>query len=146
MTNIYRSFPAVINLVFTVSMILLAVRFWPGADAGIRILITAGILLFPVFQPLLIFLRCRRIVGRMPRDMEISIDKTGITTGSDGKSSHVPFRDIISVVRLFRMVIVQTRSRQGFILGDGVTGDAATEVYNFLKSGSASGKKRSGRK
>jgi hypothetical protein len=133
MVNYYRSFLGVCNLVFTISMILLAVRFWSDSTMGIRTLISAGILLFPVFQPVMIYFRSRRIVGRMPGEMEISFDESGITTSANGKNSHVDFSEVRSVVRIFNLMIIHTRSKQGFILSDRVVGDKRESLYNFIK-------------
>jgi hypothetical protein len=134
MVNFYRSFLGVCNLVFTVSMIMLAVRFWSGSSMGIRILISVGILLFPVFQPLMIYLRCRRIVDRMPGEIEISFDKTGITTSANGESSFVNFSEVKSIVTIFNLMIIRTRSKQGFILSDRVLGNQSKSLYNFIKA------------
>ena len=132
LTNLYRSFLGVCNLVFTASMILLAVRFWTDAGTGIRILISAGILLFPVFQPLMIYLRCRRIVGRMPGEMEILFEDSGITTASGEERSHVAYAELRSVVKIFHLLIIYTRSRQGFILNDRVLEGKGRELFQFL--------------
>ncbi len=132
MVNIYRSFLGVCNLVFAVSMILVAVRFWSGGSLGIRILISAGILLYPVLQPLLIYFRCRRIVNRMPREMEILFDKTGITTSANGESAHVNFSEVKSVVRILNLMIIYTQSKQGYILNDRVMEDKSKSVFNFI--------------
>jgi len=132
MVNIYRSFLGMCNLVFTGSMILLAVRFWSGSGTGIRILITAGILLFPLLQPLMIYGRCRRIVGGIPENMEILFDETGITTSANGKSSLVPFSELKSVVRFFNLMIIYTRSKQSYILSDQVMKDQSGSLYEFI--------------
>jgi len=134
MMNIYRSFLGMCNLVFTVSMILLAVRFWSVSSAGIRVLISAGILLFPLMQPVMIYLRCRRIVGRMPGEMEILFDETGITTSANGKSSHVGFSDLRSVVRFFNLMIIHTQSKHGYILSDQIMKDQSRSLYDFISA------------
>ncbi len=133
MVNFYRSFLGVCNLVFTVSMVLLAVRFWSGSSMGIRTLITAGVLLIPVFQPLMIYFRCRKIVSTMPGDMEISFDKTGITTSAKEARSHVNFSEVKSVIRIFNLMIIYTRSKQSFILSDRITEGKSTSLYSFIK-------------
>jgi hypothetical protein len=114
-------------------MILLAVRFWSDSSVGIRALISVGILLFPVFQPLMIYLRCRRIVGRMPGEMEISFDESGITTSANGKNSHVDFSEVKSLITIFNLMIIYTRSKQSFILSDRVMENKRESLYNFIK-------------
>jgi len=134
MVNYYRSFLGVCNLIFTISMVLLAVRFWTGSSMGIRTLISAGILLFPVFQPLMIYFRCRKIVSTIPEEMEISFDKTGITTSTKEARSHVDYSDVKSVVRIFNLMIIYTRSKQSFILSDQVMEDKRSNLYSFIKA------------
>lgn len=133
MVNIYRSFLGMCNLVFTAAMILLAVRFWSESNMGIRTLITAGIVLFPLLQPVMIYFRCRKIVGTMPGEMEISFDKEGITTSTNGKSSFIDFSKVKSVILIFNLMIIHTRSKQGFILSDQVLGDQSKNLYHFIK-------------
>jgi hypothetical protein len=133
MVNIYRSMMAVVNIIFTVSMVLLIVRFWNSAGATNRILMVAGLLLFPVLQPLLIFWRSREIVGRMPGDLQITFHQNGIEIWTcGGKSSHVDYAEVKSVIRIFRMLIIYTRSKQGFILDDEMLSDKGKNLSIFL--------------
>jgi len=108
--------------------------FWTGSSMGIRTLISAGILLFPVFQPLMIYFRCRKIVSTIPEEMEISFDKTGITTSTKEARSHVDYSDVKSVVRIFNLMIIYTRSKQSFILSDQVMEDKRSNLYSFIKA------------
>jgi len=133
MVNYYRSFLGVCNVIFTISMMLLAVRFWSDGSMGIRILICAGILIFPVFQPLMIFFRCRKIVSSMPEEMEISFDKRGITTSTKEERSHVNFSDVKSVVRIFNLMVIYTWSKQSFILSKQVMEDKVSKLFNFIQ-------------
>lgn len=132
MMNIYRSFTGAVNIIFSSSMILLAVRFWNETNLVIRILITAGISLFPVLQPLLILLRCRKIVRSLPQNMRI--DFTGkemiITSGKD--NSHIEYGELTSVIRIKNMIIIYTRKKQSFVLSGEVLMDKGKTLYEFL--------------
>ena len=143
MVNIYRSMMGVINIVFTLSMVLLAVRFWDVAPDWGKLLITAGILLFPLLQPVSIFFRCRKIVGTMPQDIVISFEKKGITTSSGGQNSLLEYGSVRSVVRVFNMLIIYSRSKQGYILSDRILEGRGKELYNFLKKNVKSQSSRS---
>ena len=132
MINIYRSIVGVVNFVFTVSMIMLAYRFWPETGLVIRLGMTAGILLFPVFQPLMILFRSRKIVRRMPGDMRMDFDDKGMTIVSEERNSHVNYKDLKSVVRVSGMLILYTQNKQGFILDRRVLENRGTELYDFL--------------
>ncbi len=132
MVNIYRTMLGVVNLVFTVSMVLLAVRFWSAANPFLRGLILFGILLFPLLQPLLIYLRGRRIVGRMPEDMVISFDSDGITISSEARKSEISYGSLKFLNRFAGMIIIYTKNGQGYILGREILGDNGTQLYQYL--------------
>jgi len=132
MVNVYRSMAGAVNFVFTASMILLAVRFWAEANVYLRILNVAGILLFPLIQPLIIYARGRKIVDRMPEGMEMRIDDRGIEIKAGESKSLVTYPELRSVTRIRGMLILYTRSRQGFILNRESLGDKGREVYAYL--------------
>ena len=134
MMNIYRSMMGVVNIVFTLSMVLLALRFWAEAGPAARILIAAGGALFPLLQPLMIFLRSRKIVGGMPAGMLISFSAKGMTVTAGEEKSHVDYWDLKSVIRISGMLIIYTRSRQGFILNRQALGGKEKELYGYLKN------------
>lgn len=132
LVNVYRSMAGVVNIVFTVSMILVAYRFWAEISLPLRALVAAGILLFPLFQPLVIYGRSKRIVSRMPADMEMRIDGKGIAVTAGSQNSRIGFSELNSVTRIRGMLILYTRSKQGFILNRETLGDKEKELYGFL--------------
>lgn len=132
MANVYRSMAGVVNIVFTLSMILVAFRFWTSVNLYLKILIALGIALFPIFQPIVMYLRSKRIVSRMPDNMEMRIDGKGVTVASSGKSSLLKYSDLTSVTRIQGMLILNTRSKQGFILDRQTLGGKDQELYAFL--------------
>jgi len=132
LVNVYRSMMAVINIIFTVSMALLIYRFWSDAGVTGRILMLAGLILFPVLQPLLIYLRSRKIVNQMPKDLDITFDQTGFEIANGSQSSHVAYTEVRSVICLFKMLIIYTRSRQGFILDNEMLSGKNKNLSAFL--------------
>ncbi|MDC7125725.1 MAG: YcxB family protein [Spirochaetales bacterium] len=134
MFNIYRTMMAVINVIFTASMVLLSVKFFGNSLFFVKGLLIFGIMIFPVFQPFLIYLRCKKIVARMPEDMEMLIDKTGITTTSEGQTSHVNYSDVKSVLIVRKLLVIYTKTKHSFILNEEVIGSQKKEVFNFLKA------------
>ncbi len=132
MVNIYRSMMAVINIIFTASMALLIYRFWSDAGVVVRVLMLAGLILFPVLQPLLIYLRSRKIVNQMPKDLDITFDQIGFEIANDSKKSRVNYAEVKSVTRIFKMLIIYTRSRQGFILDNEMLSGQSKGLSAFL--------------
>lgn len=140
MVNMYRSMAGVVNIIFTLSMVLLALRFWTGAAASLKILIAAGILIFPVFQPLLIYLRSRKIVSRMPSDLKMTIDDKGIEVASEDNRSHIDFSDLKSILKIRGLLVLHTHSQQSFILNGETLEGQGEKLYSFLSQASG-GKK-----
>lgn len=132
LVNVYRSMAGVVNIVFTASMILTAYRFWAEISLPLRALVAAGILLFPLFQPLVIYLRSRRIVSRMPEGMEMRIDGKGIAVTAGENRSRIAFAEIKSVARFRGMLILYARTGQGFILNRETLAGKDRELYEFL--------------
>ncbi len=132
MVNVYRSMAGVVNIVFTLSMILLEYRFWAEINAFLRVLIALGILLFPFFQPLFIYLRGRKIVSRMPDDLEMRINAKGIEIVSAKGSSQVKMSDLKSVTRIRGLIVLYARNKQGFILNGETLSGKGPELYAFL--------------
>ncbi|MBN2627741.1 MAG: hypothetical protein JXA95_13820 [Spirochaetales bacterium] len=133
MANIYRSYQGVVNGVFTLSMVLLTLRFWAEANTTVRVLLTAGMLLFPLIQPALIFLRSRRITESMPDEMRMDFGGKGMTVTAEDKKSHVDYWDLKSVIRISGMLIIQTRSGQSFVLNSQVLDGRGVELFRYLK-------------
>lgn len=133
LVNIYRSIMGVVNIVFTASMLLLAIRYWPDVSMLIRCLLMVGIIFFPVFQPLLIYFRSRNIVAAMPGGMSIAFDNQGLTIRTKDQVSPVPYSDLKSVIRISGMLILYTTRGQGYILNRQILGNKEKELYSFLK-------------
>ncbi len=132
LVNIYRSMMAVINIIFTLSMAGLIYRFWLDAGVVYRILMVVGLCLFPVLQPLVIYLRSRRIVGQMPDDLLITFQQTSFEITNASKRSRVDYTEIKAVISLFGMLIIHTQSKQSFILDNQVLAGRGKRLSAFL--------------
>ena len=132
LVNIYRSLLGVINIIFSVSMILVTFRFWEEAAWIYRGLMLLGIALFPILQPAAIYLRSRRIVSRIPDGLEMHIGPHGISISSDSDSTMLAYSDLTAVELIAGMVIIQTKEKQGYALSRQVLGGKTHEVYDLL--------------
>ena len=68
----------------------------------------------------------------MPADMEMKIDAGGITVTAGEKSSRVSLAELKSVTRIRGMLILYTRTKQGFILNRETLNGKERELYAFL--------------
>lgn len=133
LANIYRSMLGIINTVFSISMILVAFRFWQDATWIYRVPILLGIALFPVLQPLAIYLRSKRIASQIPDGLEIHIGTEGISICNQSDSTTLAYSDLRAVHLVAGTIVIQTRGQQGYALSRHVLGDKTQEVYDLLK-------------
>ncbi|NBF39477.1 MAG: hypothetical protein GVY14_03585 [Spirochaetes bacterium] len=133
LVSIYRSLPGIINIIFSISMILVAFRFWEEAAWIYRALMLLGIVVFPVLQPAAIYLRSRRIVSRMPEGLEMYIGPEGITISGPNDSNSLAYSELTAVKLVAGMIIIHTKGKQGYALSRQVLGGKAQEVYDLLR-------------
>jgi hypothetical protein len=134
MAGIYTSMPGVVNIIFTLSLVLVTYRFWAESGWIPRMLMILGMALFPLLQPGAIYLRSRRIVSRMPDDMVMGIGKDGVSVESGGQSSTVKFRDFASAKSLAGMMVLQTAGKQSYVLTRRLLGERTAEVFKMVRS------------
>ena len=132
MYNIYKSMAGTVNIIFTISMVLLAFRFWPEQNLLTNFCITVGILLFPIFQPLFIFLRSRKLVSTMPGELEMTINSDGLSIASEKSQTLVKLTELKSILKIRGMLILQTNTGQSYILNKKALNGDAERLFGFL--------------
>ena len=88
MSRTYRSVAGVCNMVFTVAMILFTAKFFRTSGDLMQMLMLFGCLLFPVIQPIAIYLKAKGQAKTMPKDVKLSFDDAGlhVTVGKEKES------------------------------------------------------------
>ncbi len=132
MIRTYRSPLGIVNIVFTVAMILLTMRFWGTAPDMLRILMILGIALFPVIQPLAVYGNSVKQLEDMPRDMELAFDDSGVHVTTAGKKEDIGWKKIRNAIRRRDMIVVMSDDSHGYMLTNRVLGDEKDEFYDFL--------------
>lgn len=116
MYGIYGSMLGLCNIIFTVAMILLTVKFWVNENNFIKILLIIAICLFTIIQPLAIYYRARKRVLQNSNDMEISFDDQGIHVKIENQTSDVKWNHVKGVIKRPSMIVVLSTNKHGFIL------------------------------
>jgi hypothetical protein len=134
MKRTYRSVVGVINIVFTVAMILLLARFWNESNSLIQGLLIFGCVLFPVIQPLCTYLMCIKQLEDMPRDMVLTFNDKGVLVQTGEESQSLNWKNITNAIRRKNMIIVMSDDRHGYMLTNRVLGNDKESFYEFLCS------------
>lgn len=132
MRRIYRTLTGVSNILISLAAIVFTIRYWnpeQGVLMGILILFCV---LFPVIQPVMIYIRAAKQVAAMPKDLEYQFDNIGLTVIADGKKSLVPWKEIRGAVKEKGMVILAAGGNRGYMLTDKVLGTQKDAFLEFL--------------
>ena len=134
MVRTYKAAIGVVNIVFTVAMILLVFRFWKTAPDILRVLMIFGCLVFPVIQPLATYGMCVKQLENMPRDMELRFDDVGVHVSTGGQSELIRWNKVKNAIKRSNMIVVMSDDSHGYMLTNRVLGNEKEEFYNFLCS------------
>ncbi len=132
MARTYRSLIGLVNVIFTVAMILLTVRFWPTASDLLRVLMVLGCILFPVIQPLAIYGNSVRQLEDLPKDMELLFNDGGVRVFVGEKSELLRWNRIKNAIKRSNMVVVMSDDSHGYMLTNRVLGDQKEEFYEYI--------------
>ena len=134
MHRIYHSMAGVCNLIFTVALILLTAKFWKETADLWQILMILGCILFPVIQPIEIYIRSKRQVAGLPKDLELGLDEDGLHVMTDHKKSLISWNKVQKVVKEKNMLIIFSDASHGYMLTDRVVGDTKASLYAFVEA------------
>lgn len=130
----YSSIVGVINIIFTVAMFLLCVKFWENANGYIRTLLILGVSLFTFIQPVVVYIRAKRQLASVQEDMEIGFDDLGVHVKTESQNSNLKWKTIKGISKKPNMIIVYTTTTHGFILKNKMLGTQKEAFYDYVVS------------
>ena len=132
MTRTYKSLVGLVNVIFTVAMILLTIRFWATASDLLRVLMVFGCILFPIIQPLAIFGNSVKQLENLPRDMELLFNEGGVRVFVGDESELLRWNRIKNAIRRNNMIVVMSDDSHGYMLTNRALGDQKEEFYQYI--------------
>ena len=134
MKRIYKNFTGIINIVFTVAMILLTLKFFGTANGFIKAVLIFAVILFPILQPLAIYSRSVKQLEDLPGEMVMRFDDKGVCVECKGTNATLPWKRIKNAYKRDGMVVVMSDDRHGYMLTDRVLGTEKDEFFEYLRS------------
>jgi len=134
MQGIYTSMIGVCNIIVTTAVALMTVRIWRETTNFIKILCVMGVALFPVIQPLAIYIRAKGQMARIPRGLQLCFDDSGVIIQSEKRSSKFEWNMIKGISKRPNAIIIYTKTNQGYILTNKVLGEQKEDFYNYVVS------------
>ena len=132
MLRTYRSTIGIVNIIFTIAVFLLTIRFWTVSPDFIKSLLIFGCILFPVIQPLATYGMSVKQLEDMPRDMELTFTDKGVHVSTGGKSQDLKWKNITNAIKRKNMIIVMSDDRHGYMITNRVLGHEKESFYEYL--------------
>ena len=132
MARTYNSMVGLINVVFTVAMILLTIRFFDRVPDVISILLLLGCILFPVIQPLAIYGNSVKQLENLPKDMELLFNEGGIRVFVGDESELIRWNKVRNAIKRSNMLVVMSDDSHGYMLTNRALGDQKEELYEYI--------------
>lgn len=130
--NTYHSMMAVVNIVFTGAMIALAVARFGSTNILGKILIILAICIFPVFQPLAVYLRSSRDAARVNQeDTHVVFDDAGMHITVKQHEQIIMWRDIYPAVVRKTQVVCAPDGVHAYLLSNRILGDTRDAFIAF---------------
>jgi hypothetical protein len=131
MYQTYRSPVGMVNLVFTVALILLTAKFWNQVPDALQLLLLFGCLLFPVVQPVGVYVRAKKQVNSVEQGTELVFDDRGVHVSTSEERADIKWKNIRRIVKEPHMLIVFTDGVHGYMLTNKVLGAEREEFYAY---------------
>ncbi len=132
MLKIYKSYTGIINIVFSVAMVFLCIRFYGEVGSFLRTVLIFLLILFPILQPLAIYSRSVKQLEGLPGEVTINFGDKGLLIDCDGQCEKIYWKNVVNAYKQFNMVVIMSDDRHGYMLTDRVLGDKKDEFFDYL--------------
>lgn len=134
MYGIYGSILGAANAVFTVAMVLLAVRFFSGIHIVLKCLLILAVCLFPIIQPLVVYLRAGKQAKSMPKDVHLEFDDKGMHVSVGDQKEDIDWDSVAGITKKPTLMVVFSSARHGYLLTNKMLGEQKEDFYKFILS------------
>lgn len=95
MENYYRNWTAIVSIVFTLSILALAIARWNATNGLGKAILIILLLAFPLFQPLFIYMTSIRDAQAVQVDTTLSFDTTGMEIKVQKHVQRIPWKSFV---------------------------------------------------
>lgn len=134
MYGTYGSILGVTNAVFTAAMVLLAVRFFSGASIVLKCMLVAAICIFPVIQPLLVYLRAKKQARNLPGEVSLCFDEQGMHVSIGAQKEDIAWGAVRGITKKPTLMVIYSSAQHGYVLNNKVLGEQKVEFYHYICS------------
>lgn len=139
--NHYRNWTGLVSIVFTLSMLALTIAKWNATNGLGKVLLILFLLVFPLFQPLMIYFISIRDAQAIQADTTLSFDEKGMEIKVLTHLQRIPWKSFVPdekgggmVIRRKSMLVVVPDQIHAYLLTNRVLGTAEEKqkLYEFM--------------
>nr|MCR5674520.1 hypothetical protein [Lachnospiraceae bacterium] len=134
MSNIYHQWTAVVNVVFTIAAFALLIAKFRGAHP----ILQAGMIflccIFPVLQPLAIWLRAKKQAESIKPETTLTFDDGGFGIRVKTHRQYILWRDFQGVSRRWDLTVLLPDEAHAYLLPDRVTGEEKEALFRDVSN------------
>lgn len=134
MHHTYHSTVGLCNIIFTAAMFALTYRYIGKVNDILEVLMVIGCVLFPILQPVFVFMRAKAQAAMLPENLELEFDDRGLLVTLGGQKQDIPWNKIVSATKEYNMVIIRSDAKHGYIISNKMLGNQRDEFWTFLQS------------
>ena len=132
--NVYRQWTAVVNFVFTAAVLALMVSRWQDSSSFFRGLMVFALLIFPVFQPLAIWLYSLKSAERIREQTTLAFEDKGFVIRVKDHVQNISWNDFQGVQERKKLIVLIPDGEHAYLLPDRIVGDDRAELLAFISS------------
>lgn len=130
----YHQYTGLINIVFTIAMLILLIARWNAWGILGNIFLVVALMIFPVFQPLAMYLHGRKVIGPKPSEMDMTIGEDAMRIRSEGKQTTIQWERITGIYFSKGILVLYPDANHGYILTKRIVGEELQEVTDYCKA------------
>jgi hypothetical protein len=134
MYGIYGSILGATNIIFTAAMIVVIVRFFSSAHILLKCMMIAALCLFPIIQPLLIYLRAKKQEKNVPKEVQLCFDEQGMHIWVGDQKEDICWKDVRGITKKPTLMVIYSSSQHGYVLNNKVLGEQKEDFYSYICS------------
>ena len=128
---LYSSLAGIVNIIFTVAMIVLIYSKWNVATGLLRVVLVIAVLFFVLFQPVIMYNKVR-VNAKELKELSLEFGDIGIAIEVEGKREYIDWKKIRAGKRFPQMLIIFTDNTNGYILTKRIVGDNYKKVFDDI--------------
>lgn len=130
--QIYTSILGICNLVFTVAMILLAVKFFNQISEFPKAVLLFACVWFPILHPFSLYIQARSKIKTVKENINILFNESGVHVNIEDRYADIKWTEIKQVTVRPTLLIIYSDPMHGYVLSNDVLGKQKTEVYQYI--------------